>query len=205
MARQNIKEIRRLQLIEANMACIARHGLADTTIAHVSKEAEMSRGICNFYFESKEKMMQETLRHLVSEYTQWLENAGASLEEIVNGHFSTKLCNARRLAVWMAFVAHAAAHAPYRKILLAAHEQTVKAIEGTGFAEQAGEIAAMIAGFWQQFLLSPDAGARETLAERCLAFARGRVTPLKIVAKTARLLRPESEEMPLFDLFAKKA
>jgi TetR/AcrR family transcriptional repressor of bet genes len=204
MSRQNIKESRRLQLIEANMACIARHGLTDTTIAHVSKEADMSRGICNFYFESKEKMMQETLRHIAEEYRLWLEGAGSTLEALVAGHFSQKLCNAKRLAVWMAFVAHAASHAPYRKILLASHEQTVSALAAAG-TEQAVEIAALIKGLWMQFLLAPEAGSREVLAQRCLAFAHNKVTPLKIVAKTVKPARPETEEMPLFDLFAKKA
>lgn len=206
MPRQNIKESRRLQLIEANMACIARHGLTDTTIAHVSKEAEMSRGICNFYFESKEKMMQETLKHLVGEYAQWLEGVGTSLEDIVGGHFLKELCNARRLSVWMAFVAHAASHAAYRRLLVESHERTVAAIAAAGPAEQAGEIAAMIKGLWQQFLLSPEAGSREALAARCLAFVQGsKVTPLKIVAKAPKAVKQVAAEMPLFDLFAKKA
>lgn len=208
MSRKNIKESRRLQLIEANIACIARLGLTDTTIAHVSKEADMSRGIVNFYFESKEKMMQETLRTLVAEYQQWLESAGTSLEAIIEGHFSQKLCNAKRLSVWMAFVAHAASHAPYRKILAASHEQTVEAIAAAGSPEQANEIAALIKGLWLQFLLAPDAGARDSLAERCLAFAQNKVTPLKIVqqaAKPAKPAKPVADEMTLFDLFAKKA
>jgi AcrR family transcriptional regulator len=207
MPRQNIKESRRLQLIEANMACIARLGLTDTTIAHVSKEAGMSRGICNFYFESKEKMMQETLRQLTADYAEWLERAGDSLEEIISGHFSSKLCSARRLAVWMAFVAHAAAHAPYRKLLATSHDQTVAALERGGAGEQAGDLAALIKGLWQQFLLVPEAASREALAERCLAFAQ-KQPALKIVAQSAKPAKPArkaAEEMPMFDLFAKKA
>ena len=208
MPRQHIKESRRLQLIEANMACIARLGLTDTTIADVSKEAGMSRGICNFYFESKEKMMQETLRHLTTEYARWLEHGEATLEELVQGHFSKEWCSSRRLAVWMAFVAHAAAHTPYRKLLAASHEQAVAAFARVGAGEQAEEIMALIKGLWQQYVLAQGAETRESLAARCLAFVQNKAPALKIVAQTARPAKPArkpAEEMPMFDLFAKKA
>ncbi len=211
MSRKHIKETRRIQLIAANMACIARYGLTDTTISHVSKEAEMSRGIVNFYFESKEKMMQETLRFLNEEYGQTLAQSGNTPEALVRGHFSPKLCNARRLGVWAAFVAHAATHAPYRKLLATARQQMLEAFAKAGRTEQAADIAALIEGLWLEFLLAPEGQKREALVERCLAFLELKPT-LKLAAQTVKPVKSgkkTADEQPSLldfgDLFAKKA
>ena len=70
--RTESKESRRLQLIHATMRSIARHGLSDTTVSTVLKEAGLSRGIINLHFQSKEKLLLETLSHVVDEYkTLW--------------------------------------------------------------------------------------------------------------------------------------
>src|SRR5476651_2364957 len=103
MPRANVKDKRKQQLMEANIASIARRGLADTTIAHVSKGAGMSRGIVNFYFTSKDKMMQETLLFLAEECTfawqQTLEaekakgsDSIAVAEAILRALMSDRLC-----------------------------------------------------------------------------------------------------------------
>ena len=42
-----------LKLINATIETIAARGLADTTIAHVAKEAGVSQGYANFKFKSK--------------------------------------------------------------------------------------------------------------------------------------------------------
>src|ERR1700759_100591 len=103
MARRDVKDKRKQQLMEANIASIARRGLEGTTIAHVSKGAGLSRGIVNFYFTSKEKMMQETLAFLAEEYTlAWQEElvalrlqnptAVAQIECILRTVLGDKLC-----------------------------------------------------------------------------------------------------------------
>ncbi len=128
MPRVNVKDKRKQQLMEANMASIARRGLTDTTIAHVSKGADMSRGIVNFYFTSKEKMMLETLGFIAQEYTQaWQEalaakqketsEAYALIESILKTLTSDKICTNKRMAVWAAFIGHACTHEAYAKII----------------------------------------------------------------------------------------
>ena len=60
--RANAKEARRLQLIKATMKCIARSGLSSTTMAEITQEAGLSLGIVNLHLQSKENLLQETLR-----------------------------------------------------------------------------------------------------------------------------------------------
>ena len=62
------KEVRQGQLIKASIRSIARHGLSETTIATVANEAGLSQGIINLHFKSKERLLEETLAHIVEEY-----------------------------------------------------------------------------------------------------------------------------------------
>ncbi len=72
------KQARRWQLIQATIRSIANHGLADTTVATVSKEAGLSQGIVNLHFQSKERLLVETLRFVADEYKDTWERALAN-------------------------------------------------------------------------------------------------------------------------------
>ena len=80
-SRKASKETRRSQLIEATIDSLAKRGYSDTTLANVADGAGLSRGIVNFHFESKEKLLVATLQHMSDEYSgHWnaaLEKAGA--------------------------------------------------------------------------------------------------------------------------------
>lgn len=186
MPRVNVKDKRKQQLIDANIASIAKRGLSETTIAHVSQGAGMSRGIVNFYFTTKESMMQETCQYLAGEYAgAWeraLEKAGeaASAEEslraIVAAHFTSALCNQKKLAVWVAFWGHGSSHNEYRKIIAGADaeflakvsELWAKLPQASISAEAfAYDLHALIRGSWLNFLLSTQSADRDTLAAKC--------------------------------------
>ena len=79
MSRANVKDKRKAQLIAAALESIAKRGLLETTITHISKGAGMSRGIINFYFTSKEMMLRETLKTLIDEYEARLRDMVAVL------------------------------------------------------------------------------------------------------------------------------
>ena len=74
------KEERQLQLIRATIRSVAKNGLADTTMSTIAKEAGLSQGIINLHFQSKDRLLAETLRHITDEYkTAWdlaLDGAG---------------------------------------------------------------------------------------------------------------------------------
>jgi len=66
------KQARRKQLIEATIKCIADKGLSGTTMADVTQQAGLSLGIVNLHFQTKEKLLIETLSYISNEYTTGL-------------------------------------------------------------------------------------------------------------------------------------
>ena len=200
MSRANVKDKRKSQLIAAALESIAKRGLLETTITHISKGAGMSRGIINFYFTSKEMMLRETLKTLIDEYeAEWgaalakaPDDGRARLAAIVEAHFNKKLCSARRLNVMSAFWGHAATQSAYRHQLEAADakfENTLtEALAHTlgGSLDEARsaatELHALIRGLWLNFMLNPQDVSREALVAHSTAFI-DRLTgaPVRIV------------------------
>ncbi len=113
--RKASKEKRRQQLIEATIGAIAKKGYGAMTLADVAKAAGLSGGIVNFHFESKEKLLVATLRHLAEEYRQnWqdaLKQAGPSpavrLAALATADFNDLVCTPDKLAAWSSFWAEA--------------------------------------------------------------------------------------------------
>lgn len=204
--RKKMKDKRRVQLIEANMASIAERGLTETTITHVSEAAGMSRGIINFYFDSKETMMRETLAHLLEEQTgcwqQGLEKAEKSparekLEAVLAALFSSKICTKKKLAVWAAFVAHAATHAPYRFQIQQANEKLHAALAEILVQapvvkpEASQQLLALIDGLWLAQILGDSMRERKDMVALCLALCepQATMTPAPLAAETGNVTR----------------
>ena len=101
--RQNTKAIRRQELIEATIDQLAKRGFEGTTLADVATAAGMSRGIVNFHFDTKEKLLVETLRTLSDEYRgHWkaaLKAAGADVVQIDEPHMQAHPIEAGKYAV----------------------------------------------------------------------------------------------------------
>ena len=114
---------RREQLIEATIETIARHGYAKTTLTDVARHAGLSHGLVNFHFETKEKLLGETLLHLAEEYRQnWigaLEAAGPDpamqLDAMIRADFNPAICTPARLAAWCAFWGEAQSRPMYQE------------------------------------------------------------------------------------------
>ena len=58
-----------MQLIDATIDSLAKRGYSETTMADVADGAGLSRGIVNFHFESKEKLLVATLQYMADEYS----------------------------------------------------------------------------------------------------------------------------------------
>ncbi len=120
--RKASKETRRLQLIEATIDSLAKRGYAETTMADVADGAGLSRGIVNFHFESKEKLLVATLQHMSEEYAaHWrgaLERAGPDparrMAAVVAADFDRAVCTRRKLAAWCAFWGEAQSRPMYQ-------------------------------------------------------------------------------------------
>jgi len=193
MPKVNVKDKRKQQLIDANITSIARRGLADTTIAHVCDGAKMSRGIVNFYFTSKEKMMQETLVYLVNEQSVcWQEAVAARraqtqeplalVEAMLRSLLGDRLCSVRRLSAWNAFIGHAGTHTGYAKLIRQADEQFIKQAKSlfqqTGIKDKTAEkyaqqLLALIRGHHVMSFLNTQASRPSSYSDHWAGLLQG--------------------------------
>ena len=122
LRRTESKEVRRRQLIDATIKSIAKYGLSGTTMTTVTSFAELSIGIVNFHFKTKDNLLAETLIFLAEEHReQWRKSyrdaalpPQAKLLALVDAHFHPRICNRQNLAVWFAFFGETAYRASYR-------------------------------------------------------------------------------------------
>lgn len=105
------REQRRQQMIDATMRVLARKGYAQTTLADVAAEAGVSHGLVNFHFDTKEKLLTETLLFMAEEYrSNWLgalEKAGPApaeqLDALLRADYEPAICTPEHLACWCSF------------------------------------------------------------------------------------------------------
>jgi TetR/AcrR family transcriptional repressor of bet genes len=182
MARDALKEARKVQLMEATIDCIAARGFAELTLADVAKTAGLSVGIVNFYFRSKDVLLIETLRHLVADYIQQTNenirhagtSAAAQIEAMIDSDFHRTIANRKRVTVWYAFWGETRWRPEFLKICQqlsdSFHEETREAftrlIAEGGYANIDADLVArgfdaMIDGLWLDMLINPKAVERD--------------------------------------------
>ena len=181
------REVRRDQLINATMRSIAKHGLSGTTMAQVTKEAGLSLGIANLHFESKDKLLVETLRHVTDEYNRGqqaiLDNSdhatiASRIEALLSFHFSPVVTRKNKLAVWFAFWGEAKSRPTYQRICAQSDHTAEEAIailfqaaieEGEYGSADASLLAtgyaALVDGLWLQLLVCPRQLTREAATQ----------------------------------------
>jgi TetR/AcrR family transcriptional repressor of bet genes len=175
-------EERREQLIAATIRCVANRGLADTTIATVAREAGLSQGIINLHFQTKERLLTETLRYLADEYRNAVRQAVASngsspeagLKALVDLDFHRNICERAKLAVWFAFWGERRFRPTYRRICAErdrSYDDMVRSLCAElcargGYADVDSDVvadglSALTDGLWLDLLVRPDSMSRE--------------------------------------------
>jgi len=185
------KEERQHQLIQATIRSVAKNGLSDTTMATVSNEAGLSQGIINLHFQSKDRLLVETLHFIADEYHKsWekeLQKEGMTpaekLEALVYVDFKQPVCDQNKLAVWFAFWGESKSRPTYRKICamrdMEYRKQLIevleKLIEEGGYANRdartvASGLSAITSGLWLDLLTSPRSMSREQARSICMSY-----------------------------------
>ena len=185
------KQERQHQLIQATIRSVARNGLSDTTMATVSSEAGLSQGIINLHFQSKERLLVETLRYIADEYrVAWEkadEGAGPSpaeqLAALVAVDFKQPVCDRNKLAVWFAFWGESKSRPTYRKIcalrdmayrneMVQLCEQLIEegGYENLNASSVAAGLSAMTSGLWLDLLTSPRSMTRVQALQICMDY-----------------------------------
>ena len=172
--RKASKETRQQQLIEATIDSLAKRGYAETTLANVADGAGLSRGIVNFHFESKERLLIATLQFMADEYgAHWMaayDKAGpspaAKLWALVAADFDRRLTTRRKLAAWCAFWGEAKSRPTYQALCGARDARyqqlfedligALKAQGGYAFEPKAATLAlcATLEGLWWRLMMN---------------------------------------------------
>ena len=170
------RERRRQQLIDATMKCIARKGMSSTTLGDVAREAGLSQGIVNLHFESKENLLNETLRNIADDYkTQFnraLDKSGPDaankLQALMELDLRPSILDRQKLAVWFAFWGEVKSRPRYREICKKSDEYydevvctLCEEIIADGHYKDVSPLAvataltSMTNGLWLSYLISP--------------------------------------------------
>ena len=125
LPRKASREHRREQLIEATISTIARRGYAQTTLSDVAAAAGVSHGLVNFHFQSKERLLAETLLFMAEEYRAELggqrcrkapkDPALSKLNALILADFNETVSTPDRLAAWCAFWGEAQSRPVYQE------------------------------------------------------------------------------------------
>ncbi|WP_439526227.1 TetR family transcriptional regulator C-terminal domain-containing protein [Roseovarius mucosus] len=185
------KQVRRRQLIEATIDSIAQYGIAGTTMSTVTEIAGLSLGLVNFHFQSKQNLLEETLKFLAREHhDHWRRaygDAGLSARDklmaIVDSHFDPKICTQRKLAVWYAYFGEGGRRTVYRALVDALDNERFDlskrlcrdiACEGGYSGPSAATIAhtleGLYDGLWLNILMYPDTFDRDAARAKVQAY-----------------------------------
>lgn len=68
MSRRIVAPLRREQILNGLYKSIVKKGFLKTSITDISKNGKVARGVIHYYFESKQEMLSELMRHLSQNY-----------------------------------------------------------------------------------------------------------------------------------------
>jgi TetR/AcrR family transcriptional regulator, transcriptional repressor of bet genes len=190
MTRKDLREARRIQLLEATISSIAYNGFAKTTLNGVAKAAKLPPSLLRFYFRNKKELLVETLRHMALEYeASWRERVYrqttpvARLDAMVDADFDPIMADRDGAIVWYGFWRESQWRPELlhicEKLSNAYYEQTWTAMrqiaEEGGHrdidpAELAHAFNALINGLWIEILTNPKACDVELAKRACRSF-----------------------------------
>ncbi|MBY6135167.1 transcriptional regulator BetI [Nocardioides marinus] len=114
MSRKRIRDIRNEELIEATIIAVHKRGYGVVTMAEIAREAGASAASINYYFGSKEGLMEATMRHLLGKLRQAMVEGYATantprerLYAVMDANFSDGLYTVPQCSIWMQFWANA--------------------------------------------------------------------------------------------------
>ena len=192
ISRAEKKQQTRQKLIDSTMEVIASEGFSGVTMAKVAEKANLSRGIGNFHFQSKEQLLLETLRTLYKEFDEGWRNAvadaGSSPVDQICAVIVTTLTppigDTRKVAIWLAYWGEAPSRKTYLDICEVHDREWDNAIEeilrkmvddrfnshGMTLAAIAESLTAMMDGFWVESLIAAERYRAEDAIKACFAY-----------------------------------
>lgn len=112
--KRSLKDMRRDELMEAAIVVIAKEGLQKATLSQVADEAGMSTALVSHYFDSKEELLEATMRRLSNRYRAEImalapanPTPGQRLRAIIEGSFQPDNMTLASRKAWVQFLVNA--------------------------------------------------------------------------------------------------
>ena len=191
-------DVRRQQIVEAALRCLAKGGFGAFTVSEICAEAGISHGLINHYFASKEELLVTAYRRVTDRLAQWtratLAKSGRApadkLRAMVDASFAEEIFNEQNLAIWLALWGQVRNHPELR----AAHNElyegyravVARQIEAVAAqrrckveaAPLALALTALIDGLWLEWCLDPKVFSPEEARQTCYRLLEDRLGPL---------------------------
>lgn len=178
MSRKKPQYLRREELILATLKSIELYGISGTTIKTISGIADISIGLVNHHFGTKQALIEAAVRFLLAQLKQDLlarveplaqvssreKQARLRLDRIVETNFTAFQQSSAAASTWLSFWAESAHSSELSRLqqvnarrlhsnLLFSLNQLIQ--DRQCAIDAADTVAAMIDGFWLRSTLSP--------------------------------------------------
>ena len=182
--RRKKAEVRQQELIEAGIVCLGNGGMSAFTIDQICKSAQVSRGLINHHFKTKEDLLiriyRDMTEHLVIEPD--MDTAEKQLEAIIQVSFDERSFNKSNLRAWLSLWGQV----PANKVLSKIHRKRYKTYKDrienalkTALTEQnkhfdtnsiARQLVALIDGLWLEYCLNSTEYSLADAKKDCFRF-----------------------------------
>ena len=112
--KRSVKDMRRDELMEAAIMVIAKEGLHGATLSQIAVEAGMSTALVNHYFDSKDDLLEATMRRLSNRYRGEImalmpadPTPAQRLRAIIEGSFQPDNLTLASRKAWVQFLVNA--------------------------------------------------------------------------------------------------
>jgi TetR/AcrR family transcriptional regulator, transcriptional repressor of bet genes len=181
-------DVRRKSLIQATMRSIAKYGYAGTTIGKICAEAQVSRGLINHHFDTKEELIRQAYKELCEEWVfqtrdmllDTYREPEDKLRAMIRVSFGPTLFKQEYLGIWVGFWSAIGKSATLKKLNRELYRQdretyqrifdevAVKRGKSVDSRLAAISLIALMDGLWLQWCLDPKGFTAEEAVAACL-------------------------------------
>ncbi len=186
--RRKTAEARKRELIDAGIQCLGQGGISAFTIDNICRAAQVSRGLVNHHFRTKEDLLLQIYAamtaHLVDAFPS--DVADDVLRHVIDSNFDAATFRRSNLRAWLTVWGEIATNPDLRAL----HEQRYQgyksriasALDSISRRDAAGidadslarQLIAMIDGLWLEYCLHAEDFTLEDAREDCYRLLRGR-------------------------------
>jgi betaine-aldehyde dehydrogenase len=169
LARAEVEDQRRRQLIDATIETLADVGFSACTLGEIARRAGVSPGLVAHYFGDKDGLLEATLRHLVTRLGRsaarrlsGVRDPRARVQAVIDANLSPEEFERRTASVWLAFWGQVIHSARFRRLQVIYQRRMISnlrhALRRLLPSQEAENLAALLAsvidGLWLGATLS---------------------------------------------------